>query len=136
MVGLSLFGSGSLTTAAIGPILIATVFTVVGLTSYHFFTKPIVFDRQNGYFYRGKPRMAYGIIDPNDRSMVPLSSIHAIQVTRERVRGRNTSFVSYEINLVLRDKTRVNVVDHGNLDVVRTDSKQLGEYLGVPVWGV
>lgn len=47
--------------------------------------------------------MTYGIIDPNDKRMIPLGSIHAIQVISERVYAKNSNFTSYEINLVLED---------------------------------
>ena len=43
---------------------------------------------------------------------------------------------SYELNLVLQDGERLNVVDHGSFDVLREDAAKLGEFLGVPVWDV
>ena len=69
------------------------------------------------------------MIDPTNTNMIPLSSIHALQIVSERVSTKNSSFLSYEINLVLDDKRRVNVVDYGNLNKIQTDAKQLGEYL-------
>jgi len=51
-------------------------------------------------------------MDSNDSNVIPLSSIYAIQIIAERVSGKNSSFHSYEINLVLDGKKRVNVVDH------------------------
>lgn len=80
--------------------------------------------------------MTYGLIDPTDKDMVPLSSIHALQIITEKVTTKNSSFLSYEINLILSDKKRINIVDHGNYERILSDSKQLGDYLGVPVWGV
>jgi hypothetical protein len=96
---------------------------------YRYISQPITFDKQSGYFYKGKPQMTYGMIDPTNTSMIPLNSIHALQIVSERVSTKNSSFLSYEINLVLSDKKRVNVVDHGNLDKIQADAKQLGEYL-------
>ena len=44
-----------------------------------------------------------------------------------------TSFYSYELNLVLADGSRVNVVDHGNLPRIRRDAAMLAGFLGVPL---
>ncbi len=80
--------------------------------------------------------MNLGLIDPTDKNIVPLSSIHALQIITERVQTKNASFLSHEINLILDDKRRINIVDHANLTQIHAESKQLAEYLGVPVWGV
>lgn len=96
---------------------------------YRYISKPIIFDKQSGYFYKEKPQMTYGMIDPTNRNIIPLSSIHALQIVSERVSTKNSSFLSYEINLILSDKKRINVVDHGNLEKIQADVKQLGEYL-------
>jgi hypothetical protein len=42
--------------------------------------------------------------------------------------------MSYELNLVLKDGRRINVVDHGGADKIRTDAATLADFLGVPVW--
>jgi len=80
--------------------------------------------------------MVNGFMDSNDSNVIPLSSIYAIQIIAERVSGKNSSFHSYEINLVLDGKKRVNVVDHWNLIAIEENSKKLSEYLGVPVWDI
>ena len=38
---------------------------------------------------------------------------------RERCTSRNSSYYSYELNLVLDDGSRLNGVDHGNLERLR-----------------
>ncbi|MDA0586700.1 MAG: hypothetical protein O2820_02050 [Planctomycetota bacterium] len=38
------------------------------------------------------------------------------------------------MNLVLRDATRKNVVDHGHLKTLREDAAILSEFLTVPIW--
>ena len=103
---------------------------------YQYYTKPIIFDRQNGYFYTGKPKMLYGLIDPTDKSVIPLSSIRTLQIIPEKVSTRNSNFLSYEINLVLDNKKRINIVDYSDLSKIQADSKLLWEYLWVPVWGM
>ena len=67
-------------------------------------------------------------------SATPLSAIHALQLVSEHVRGNKSSYWSYELNLVLGDGSRINVVDHGNLDQLRADAQTLAGFLNKPVW--
>lgn len=106
-----------------------TIFMIIGYFLYKHLSRGIVFDRQSGYFYKGKPQLSYGLIDPNNKNMTPLSNIHAIQIIGEKVSTKHSSFSSYEINLVLHDKSRVNVVDHSNLPIIKEDARKLSEYL-------
>ncbi len=48
--------------------------------------------------------------------------------------GNKSSYYSYELNLVLDDGSRINVVDHGNLDRLRGDAQTLSRFLDKPVW--
>lgn len=80
--------------------------------------------------------MVNGFIDPNDNNVIPLSSIYAIQIIPERVSNKNYAFRSYEINLVLDNKKRVNLVDYSDIIAIEESSKKLSEYLGVPVWDI
>lgn len=52
-----------------------------------------------------------------------------MQLLPERVSGgRGAVYVGWELNLVLADGTRRNVLDQGRLDLLR--------FLGVPLWDV
>ena len=48
--------------------------------------------------------------------------------------GNKNSYYSYELNLVLEDGSRVNVVDQGNLKRLRSDAQTLSRFLDKPVW--
>ncbi len=37
----------------------------------------------------------------------------------------------YELNLILKDGSRLNVVDHGNRDALQGDARTLAEFLDV-----
>ena len=63
-----------------------------------------------------------------------LRNAEAIQLIREYVRGDESSYYSYELNLICSDGSRMNVVDHGALRKLREDSALLAEYLSIPVW--
>lgn len=116
--------------------IIGLFFIWIWLLGFLHFMQPITFDKKSGYFYKGKPEMIWGIIDPSDKKLIPHSSIYAIQVLLEHVRGENTNFLSYEINLILNDKNRINIMDHGERDDIKSNAKIIGEYLWVPVWGI
>jgi len=42
--------------------------------------------------------------------------------------------MSYEMNLVLTDGDRVNIMDHGKSKDVDESAQILGEFLAVPIW--
>ena len=63
-----------------------------------------------------------------------LKNIEAIQLIREYVRGSESSYYSYELNLICSDGSRINIVDHGALRKLREDAALLAEYLSIPVW--
>jgi len=92
------------------------------------------FDKISGFYWRGKkgPREV-----PNahaDKRFTAFSNIYALQIIRERVRSDESTYSSYELNLIRKDKSRVNVTDHSNIKRLREDAKLLSEFLGVPVW--
>lgn len=63
-----------------------------------------------------------------------IREVHALQLLRETVRGNDSNYHSYELNLVLRDGSRSNVTDHGALSAIRRDASALADYLQIPVW--
>ncbi|MCB1583669.1 MAG: hypothetical protein KDI92_11435 [Xanthomonadales bacterium] len=112
------------------------IFLTAGLLLFKFMTKPCVFDTFYGCFYKGKkrPQDHFGM-DPNAKnSIIKLSEVKAIQVIRERINSKNGSYYSYEINLVLADASRINVIDHGNHAAIIEDAETLATTLGVPLW--
>ncbi len=68
------------------------------------------------------------------KGAIAFSTVHAIQVIKEYVRGDKQSYWSYEINLVLKDGERLNIVDHGNLDGIRSDAKKISQLMGCKLW--
>jgi hypothetical protein len=110
------------------PFSILPVVVIVGVY-WWIGRRPIVFDRDAG-FTMGNAKTAVSI---------PFKQIAGIQIICEVVKsetseGNTTTFPSFELNLVLRDASRKNVVDHGHLKTLREDAAKLGEFLGVPVW--
>jgi len=66
---------------------------------------------------------------------VPFDAVRALQLLEHlETDSEDPSFYSYQLNLVLSDKTRVTVVDHGKLDEIRSEAQQLATLLGCKVW--
>ena len=63
-----------------------------------------------------------------------LETIHALQLISEWVSSDDGGYHSFELNLILKDGGRLNVVDHGGQDRIREDAKVLSDFLNVPVW--
>ena len=123
----------------IGPESVATaiggaVFLCIGLLMLKLGTTPVVFDKRHGWFWRGR-RRPYEVFDPRElKNCARIEDIHALQLVSEYCRGSKSSYYSYELNLILRDGSRLNVVDHGNLRRLREDAGRLAAHLGKPLW--
>lgn len=116
------------------PILIGVVFTVAGAGMLYTGAAPIIFDTNRGEFWKGRMAPWEARNHQELAAHTPLDRIHALQIVSERVRSDDGSYESYELNLVLDDGSRLNVVDHGNLDHLRADACALSDFIGKPVW--
>ncbi|NBC66559.1 MAG: hypothetical protein GVY07_13015 [Bacteroidetes bacterium] len=118
------------------PVLAGVVFFLIGGIFLKKSICPIVFDKTDGMYWKGNkaPQVdSSGSKTKND--FVRLSQIHALQIISESVSKSNSkSYRSYELNLVLKDASRLNMIDHGKVIKVREDAEKLSAFLGVPVW--
>ena len=97
-----------------------------------YFGKPFTIDKMRGVFYRGKKYSGNPTGKKKTQGM--LSEIYAIQLLSEHVQSSKNSYTSYELNLVFKDGSRMNVMDHGNARDIETAAKKLGDMLKVPIW--
>ena len=147
-----LFFGGS----SIIPILAGLVFVLMGGWLIHIGFIPIVIDKEEKAIWKGRksPREVFNVSELKDYTEI--KNIHALQLISElcnsgetttiycggTTRGSDNSgignrkppFISYELNLVLKDGTRINLVDHGNQEELIADAQTLAEFLGVPLW--
>ena len=95
---------------------------------------PNIFDKRLGLFYQSyrKPRLHTKASE--HKNWIALDTIAALQIVEERVRTKNSSYKSYELNLVLEDGERFNVIDHGNYERIKDDAKTIADFLGIPYW--
>lgn len=101
--------------------VLGLAFSVVGL--FVASPRPLVFDgRTRTYSGRGVT--------------VPFDDVHALQLIAERIEDGDggADYLSYELNLVRRDGTRVTVVDHGDLEAARHAAEKLSAMVGCAVW--
>ncbi len=113
---------------------VGLVFALVGGLFYRHFNRPVIFDRRSGYFWKGRIPPAQAVNRESLKDCCALEKIHACQTIAEHVRGSKSSFWSYELNLVLEDGSRLNVVDHGSPAVIRDDGRAVADFLQVPLW--
>jgi len=92
----------------------------------------IVFDKDRGCFLGGRNFQR----DADDSSLAnftPLDRIHALQLlTTKPFYG--TGSTSQELNLVLTNGSRINLLDLAKPAVIRKLAADLGTFLGKPVW--
>ena len=110
------------------------IFTSAGVLLFYFGTKRVVFDMQHGCFWKGKIPDDELIYATANELLMPFKEIHSIQLISEHLSDSDSSYYSYEMNLVSKDGVRTNVIDHGNLEKIREDASTLSEFLDVPVW--
>ncbi len=117
----------------IGMMAFGSIFVLVGIAML-FFPKPRVFDKQVGWFWAGSKKLASEQELSLLKKSARLKDIAAIQIIPERLSGKNSSYTSWEINIISHDAQRLNVMDHGNRKSIEEDAQNLGEFLDVPVW--
>ena len=116
------------------PLAMGLIFTVIGGAMVYFGTRPIVFDKTKGAFWKARQSPAALSMKQDRKHFAELERIHALQLIAEYVRGNKTSYYSYELNLVLGNGDRVNVIDHSNESKLREDARTLSAFLEKPVW--
>ena len=97
-------------------------------------SSPIVFDKARGRYWWGRSGPDLLSLLRPSRVGGALDHIHALQAISHVVTRGSSSYDCLELNLVLHDGARVNILAHGDMAAVQTEAVTLGEFLGVPVW--
>ena len=116
------------------PLIFGLVFGLAGWAMARSCATPIVFDKNHGYFSKNRKKPEYQMDRSRLKDYAELNRIHALQLLAEECKGDKSTYTSYELNLVLSDASRLNVIDHGNLTAVREDARKLADFLDKPVW--
>lgn len=116
------------------PVIFGLIFLGVGLYMFRSYAKPIIFDKLNGYYWKGWKKPDRYKSDQSVEGSVKINDIHALQIVSEYIRGDDRSYYSYELNIVTKGGQRHNVIDHGDRSDMLIDADKLSEFLGKPVW--
>jgi hypothetical protein len=139
MIGFTIYklsrGGLSFDKDTIVPLLIGLAFTLAGSLMLYAITAPAVFDKRNGFFWKGRKAPD----EVSDRKTIKhcakLDDIHALQLISYLCSGPKTrSHYRYELNLVLKDAKRIYLVLDDKKDKVREDARTLSQFLDKPVW--
>jgi len=134
MIGMS--GSGN----PIVIFLVGLLFSGLGFYLFKRAQETICINRAFRAIYKGSIDPA-SVMNPHAVDYFhSLDKLHAVQLLQKYVKnhsdGKNNSYFSYELNLVLNDGTRIKVLDHGNVKAIVKQSNALAEFLQVPLWNV
>lgn len=121
---------GTTTSEYLFLLLFGAVFLAAGIFILLLFLRPRVFNKNSNYYYKGFRKN----VNRENKNYVSLNRIIALQLIGETISSDNGSYKSFELNLVLDDATRLNVVDHGNLKKLIIDTEILSNFLNVPIW--
>ncbi len=116
------------------PLGIGVVFALIGAFLLRNALTPIVFDLGHGYFCRDRRKPEHTMDPSRIKHHARLDDVHALQLVSEICRTKNGSYLSHELNLVLRDGKRIHVVDHGDLARLRNDARRIAELIRKPLW--
>lgn len=103
------------------------LFFLIGAIGFYKMLRPNVFTVS-----LQKYRFGYSWSKP---VIISFNDIKAVQIISEYCSGgEGGGFRSYELNLVLKDKTRHTITDHGNAVEIRNAAKAISTALSIPVW--
>ena len=148
MLGLAVFATTRSRYLSAGEMLyVTTAFALVGLlvggtgvVMKRVAGRPSVLDRRLGWYWMGPtPRDAADVERRKDAVLI--KDVHAVQYLEkwferfDSPAAGSTSHFSYEINLVMHDGSRVNVVNHGGQSCsLLPAASRTARFLDVPLW--
>ena len=112
---------------------IAAIVTVYVI--YKKLSSPIVFSKINGWFWKGHESPDAKPNQTDLKNAIKLDQIVGLQILGKRQHSTKStrSYVCYELNLILADHSRINVLTSGGLISMLVEAEELGEFLDVPV---
>jgi hypothetical protein len=103
--------------------LFGFAFLLMGLLGLCYSLRPIIFNTANRSYSKGFWR----------KEKVSFNDIHAIQIISE-TGNEPEDPITYELNLVLKNKKRINVLAHPKKKTIIKNATELSQMLSVPVW--
>jgi hypothetical protein len=137
LIGMCLFGHAVKSSSSL---LFGVLFFGIGVLMMYFGSIPFVFDKREGYLWKGRKKPES---DPGEkhspRKIALIEEVHAIQLLHEFVKRKTRSWGpryvdTYEMNIVIGDGSRVTVVRHCDKASMLKDAEKLSIFLGKPIW--
>ncbi|QTA83572.1 Uncharacterized protein dnl_59850 [Desulfonema limicola] len=99
-----------------------SVFFLIGIPYCLWELKPIYFDLNKREFIK---KSSHGY------EKISIDHIHALQMIKDR---SHLDENYYELNVVLKNHDRLNIICHSNGKSIRKQAKELSEILSIPFW--
>ena len=124
------------TTDKIFALVIGGIFTIVGLSGmfYPKFSAKAEIDLLNKKFYPKGKRKFLSTINPQEELEIPLERFKFLRIlTKTGRHSKGGTYHCYELNLVIDDDHRYNLLNHGNEKKLLQDAQKLSEILNIPI---
>ena len=137
LIGMCFFGHAVKNASSLLP---GVIFFGIGALMMYFGTIPFVFDKREGYLWKGRKKPESDAVQKHSAKKITLiEEVHAIQLLHDFVKKKTRSpgprYVStYEMNIVIADGSRVTVVRHCDKESMLKDTEKLSIFLGKPIW--
>ena len=63
-----------------------------------------------------------------------LNDVMFIQIVEQLIPQKKNHYYSYEINFVMKDKSRISLTDHADLDYIKDDALKLKNFFNIPIY--
>ena len=121
-------------------VAVGLLFGGIGVYLLRITKKKISLSKNKPAIWEGEINPASAINPNTIKGYHSLKALHAVQLLQEYVSsyddGKDNSYFSYEINLILSDGTRIHLVDHGNTKMALRQAQQVAEFFNVVLWKV
>ena len=110
-------------------------FVAAGLIMRNGIGRSHTFDRRSGKYWNTRKEPVSPARGAD--KAVSLDQIYALQIIEEHFPAtqKQRRYNSYELNLVLDDASRINIIDHTEANQVRSEAGKLARFLGdIPLW--
>lgn len=128
-----LFEDPDLFYMSLASIMIALILVGVGVFLFRKLSEKMIFDKLKNRLWVDKPGKGKSKTDLF-KNALKLSDIYAIQLISKFLKDNHKSYYIYELNIVMGDTHRYNILRHGNKRQIRRDAKKLAKFLGKPLW--
>ena len=117
------------------PFLCGLIFLIPSFVILRGMWRPVVFNIQKGYFYKGSLKAHEHPRNKDSIVWCSLEEIHALQILRHKdIESEGESTISYEVNIVKKDISRISVVRYNKLKKAQKEASTLAQVLSVPLW--